>query len=412
MNDRLRVTLNLAVFLVVFGFMLVWAAQNVVSVDRVERPYDLVLYADAASGVGSNAEVAYLGVHYGRVDSVELTDGGVELHLKIDRDRQIPVGSTPRIFRKSAIGEPYIDFQPPADFDADDAEYYQDDDEVLDPNGERLLAAVPLEFSELLRTASELIGHIEPEQAASLLSELAIALEGRGDDLARFTTSADRLTATFAERTEAIDRLTENNTRLTSVLTEHRGSLGSTITDLSLLAQSLRASAGDTQVLLDRGTALLTVTADLLEDSRPALDCLLDDLVPVMQAGAEPDRLAGLVHYLQTGPTGYGLLASTVDHEADGPWVRVNLEIDITSPPDQYVPALELPPVQPLVPCPGVVPAGDVAIPTNFRPTDVLGGRNPALPATGAAAAGSLAAVLVLAAWATRRLSRAADAAD
>jgi phospholipid/cholesterol/gamma-HCH transport system substrate-binding protein len=405
-SNRTRIYINLVVFGVVFGGMLYWASQNVVSLDRIEQPYDLVVRADAASGVSANAEVAYLGVHYGRVDSVDLVDGGVEINMKIDRGREIPVGSIPRIFRKSAIGEPYIDFQPPADYDPETAAHYEDGDEVAEP------ASVPLEFSELLRTASELIGNIDPASAGRVLDELATALAGRGEDLNQLTLGIDQLSTTFAQRTEALDRLAENNTRLTAVLADHRGALGSTITDLSLLAESLRAATGDTQVLLDRGTALLTITADLLRDARPSIDCLLDDLVPVMDLAAQPNRLADLEHLLQDGPAAYALFATTIDYEADGPWARVNLELAFHDQPVQYVPPLALPPVQPIVACPGVVAAGSgTAIPsTSFDPADVTGGRPGSLPATGAAAAGAIAGVLLLAAVVLRRVSRAADA--
>lgn len=408
MSNKIRIYINLAVFVVVFGAMLVWATQNVVSLDRIEQPYDLVVYADAASGVAANAEVAYLGVHYGRVSSVELLDGGVRFVMKIDDGREIPVGSTPRIFRKSAIGEPYIDFQPPADYDPATAEHYADGDEVA------IHASVPLEFSELLRTASDLISRIDPAEAADVLDELATALQGRGEDLHDLTVATDDLAATFAERTEALDRLAENNTRLTAVLADHRGALGSSISDLALLSESLRAASGDTQVLLDRGTALLATTADLIEDARPSIDCLLGDLVPVMGMAAQPQRLANLEGLLERGPAAFALFATTIDQEPDGPWARVNLQVDLSSPPRQFSPPLELPAIQPLVPCSGVVAAStSTAIPsTDFDPAVVLGtsaSRPAALPTTGAAAAGSIAVVLVLAAVATRRLARLAD---
>lgn len=413
MSNRTRIFVNLVVFLFVFAVFVVWAFNNVVSWDRVEQPYTLVVHADAASGVSSNAEVAYLGVHYGQVDSVELVDGGVRIEMKIDKGRRIPIGSVPRIFRKSPIGEPYIDFHPPADLDPDTARYFEDGDEIVDTAGRPLRASVPLEFSELLRTASDLIGNIDPEQAASLLSELAVALDGRGDDLRRLTTATDRIAATFAERTDAIDRLARNNTELTELFARHRGALGSSISDLSALASSLRASSGDTEILLDRGTRLLTLAADLLEDERPAIDCLLGNLVPVMDTAATDRRLAELQRFLQTGPEGFGLLYSTIDREPDGPWARVNLTIHLDNPPRQFVPAKPLPPIQPLAGCPGVVPRGATraadgtivgASSGDFDPSEV---RTPsttaALPTTGAAAAGSIAAVLVLAAWASRR---------
>ena len=68
---------------------------------------------------------------------------------------------------------------------------------------------------------------------------------------------------------------------------------------------------------------------------------------------AEPDQLAGLAHLLQVGPDAFNLLAGTRDFEADGPWVRVNLEVHPENPPRQHVPPLELPPVPAVSPCPG-----------------------------------------------------------
>jgi len=224
--------------------------------------------------------------------------------------------------------------------------------------------------------------------------------------------SSGVLVDSLAEQSETIDRLIENNTRLTSVLADHSDSLGSTITDLGLLAETLRESTGDVQVLLDRGTALLAISADLIEDARPSIDCILDDLVPVMDVTSTPQRLADLTHLLNQGPTSFALFASTIEQEADGPWARVNLEAELENPPDQYVPQLELPAVQPLVACPGVV-AASTATPvpaTDFDPAAVSGtGATGPLPATGAAAAGSIAGVLLLAAFAARRVARAAD---
>jgi phospholipid/cholesterol/gamma-HCH transport system substrate-binding protein len=415
-SNRVRIYLNLAVFVVIFALFAGWAVRNVVSFDAIDDPYSLVVYADGASGVSHNAEVAYLGVHYGQVTSVRLVDGGVRINMKIDHGKRIPIGSVPRIFRKSPIGEPYIDFNPPPDLDPDTARYYHDGDEVVDAQGKPLRATVPLEFSELLRTASDLISNIDPQQAASLLSELATALEGRGADLHRLTTATDQLASTFAARTDVLNRLAENSTRLTEVLADHRGALGSTITDLSALASSLRNASGNTQILLDRGTRLLTLAADLVEDGTPAINCLLGDLVPVMHALGTPDRLANVADVLQTGPEGFGDLYSTIDNEPDGPWVRVNLDINLSSPPQQFVPPKELPAIQPMVDCPGVVPRGAVRAADgtvvgssagDFDPTDVLTppSSSPALPTTGAAAAGTIAAVLVLAAWAMRRIS-------
>src|SRR5438128_11972160 len=108
-----RTIANLVFFLLVFFVMCAWAVANIITIDQIDNPYSIKGEFSAASGVTPNAEVAYLGVHYGRVSSVERMPGGVQMTMKIDDGKKIPKGSIARIFRKSAIGEPYIDFKPP-----------------------------------------------------------------------------------------------------------------------------------------------------------------------------------------------------------------------------------------------------------------------------------------------------------
>lgn len=404
-----RIVANLLVFLAVFLVMCVWAIRNVVTIDAIEGPYSMEVDLAAASGLAADAEVAYLGVHYGRVGDIELSDGGVRAELKIDDGKRIPRGSVARVFRKSAIGEPYIDFQPPEDFDfdgADEDDYYAAGDVVPVED-----TRTPIEFSELLRTASDVISSIEPERIATVLHELAVALEGRGEDLRTLTEGADRLAATFAERTDTLDRLAVNNTRLTSVLTDHRSSLGQTITDLAALSESLRNASGDTRVLLDRGTALLDEVASLVADTRPALDCILDDLGTITVRSAEDEQIEKFAHHLDVGPAAYALFGTTRDIEPDGPWVRVNLLLHPGDPAKQHDPPLELPPVPEITDCPDVrQAAGSPAVPTgDFRPADVIGAPR-SLPATGAGAAALGAGALAAVGLAVRRLSR--EAAD
>lgn len=376
-----RVLVNLVFFNAVFLVMLIWAAQNVITLDALERPYEITGDFASTSGVLPDAEVTYLGVHYGRVSTVERTPDGVRITMKIDRGKEIPEASIARIFRKSAIGEPYIDFVPSDDYDEGSTPPIEPGDHVpIDRT------TVPLEFSELLRSASELIASIEPETVNSLLGELSTALSGRGDALRTITTSMDDLTATFVERTEQLDRLAENNTRLVRVLADHRLSLGASMTDLRALTESLQRADGDIDALLDQGPGFLRTTADLVADQKQNLDCLLSDLDPILRTLAGPDQLDQLDHLLSRGPLAFGYAAAAIDQEADGPWVRINLVVEVAGETsEQYVPPRSLPAVptvpacdSPLVPA-GITPATpsqpDHAATSSASPSD------PAMPA-------------------------------
>jgi phospholipid/cholesterol/gamma-HCH transport system substrate-binding protein len=340
-----RTLINLIFFNGVFALMLFWAANNIITVDRIERPYEISGDFAQASGVKTNAEVTYLGVHYGRVSGVERIPGGVTVTMKIDRGKDVPAGSIARIFRKSAIGEPYIDFQPPEDFDRESGAR-------IEP-GERVpidRTTTPLEFSELLRSASALVSSIDPESAGGLIHELSLALDGRGESLRTLTMSMDQLTASFVERTDQLDRLAENSTRITGVVADHRLSLGRSISNLRAVAEALERADGDTQVLLDVGPDFLGTTANLVSDQKKNLDCLLTDLAPVLRTLSEPAQLSSLAGSLDKSPLAFGLVAAALDHEADGPWARVNLLAEAEGEqPAVYIPPRSLP-VVPSVP--------------------------------------------------------------
>lgn len=340
-----RTTINLVFFLAVFGVMLVWAAQNIVTVDAIERPYEIAGDFEAAAGVLPESEVSYLGVRYGRVDSVRRTDDGVRITMKIERDKRIPEGSTANIFRKSAIGEPYVLFVPPAGTDGDGPSIEAG---AVIP---RERTTVPLEFSDMLRSASRLISAIPPDVAGDLVHELAVGLEGRGGSLRAMASASDTLAQTLVDRSAALDRLATNNTRLTRTVAEHRGSLGGAIADLRALADSLRRSEGDLLTLLDDGPDLLGRAADLVADNKANLDCILKDLEGVVDVTTTPEHLAGLRTVLGLAPDAFGGVWDSRDVEPDGAWVRVGLINNPTNPATQYLPPKELPPVPAVPPC-------------------------------------------------------------
>lgn len=400
-----RTLINLVFFIGVFALMLFWAANNIITIDRIERPYTITGDFAQAAGVKSNAEVTYLGVHYGRVSNVVRRPGGVSVTMKIVRGKDIPAGSIARIFRKSAIGEPYIDFKPPDSYKKGTTGRIQPGENVPQSR-----TTVPLEFSELLRSAGALISSIDPNAAGGLVHELSLALDGRGESLRTLTISIDQITASFVQKTEQLDRLAENSTRITKVLADHRLSLGRSIANLRSLAEALRDANGDTKVLLDVGPDFMGTTADLVADQKRNLDCLLTDLAPVLRAFGAPQQVDNLAQTLENGPLAFGYVAAAVDQEADGPWVRVNLIAPVGGQdPAVYVPKKTLPVVPSIPACGSTLTPAPVAQSGSGTPASHHGGAStlPArLVATGRASPLGLALLLGLAAagtWQARR---------
>jgi phospholipid/cholesterol/gamma-HCH transport system substrate-binding protein len=338
-----RIAVNLTIFTLGFVVMVYWAINNVVSVGAIDQPYPLSAEFTNAFGVLPTAEVTYLGVNAGQVSSVRRVPGGVVIGMQIKKGRKIPEGSTANIYRKSAIGEPYIDFLPPKD---------QNSTAPYRP-GTRLSmqqTSVPLEFSELLRSASALIEKVPPDAVATLLREVSAGLQGRTDSLRQLAESGDRLAASLAQRTDALDRLATNNTKLTHVVTEHRQSLGQAVTDLRQLADTLDNAKGDVSVLLDRGSQLLGQTADIVAHQKGNLDCSLKSIQLLIERITTPEQLAGLQALLRIAPKAFEQVWAAREVETTGPypgvWVRVGFLLNPThNPPPQFTPPKELPPV-------------------------------------------------------------------
>jgi phospholipid/cholesterol/gamma-HCH transport system substrate-binding protein len=389
-----RVVANLAVFLVAFFVMAGWAVRNVVSVDQLDKPYAIAAEFPNAFGVLPNAEVTYLGVGLGKVTGVDRRPGGVIVRMSIERDRRIPAEATAAISRKSAIGEPYVDFAPPAGSDGG-GPFLSAGDVVP-----RSRTTVPLEFSELLRSASGVIGSVPPESVSTLVHELAVGLEGRADSLRKLAQAGDELSATFAARTDTLDRLAENNTRLTRVVTEHRGSLGQSLTDLREVAASLRAAKGDVAVLLDRGSVLLAQTADLVARNKGNLDCDLKILERVIDITSDDRSQAELRALLDIGPRAYAGVWDSRDVEADGVWIRVGNISNGANPPRQYLPPKERPAVAQVQPCLSPLRATGI----DYRPGGSTRVPISALPATGGGAAGGALVIGAIALAIRRRL--------
>src|SRR5437763_15139815 len=97
--------------------------------------------------------------------------------MKIDNNKKVPSNSSANIFRKSALGEQYIEFDPPPGYTSG-GPYYATNTTI--PMSR---TTVPLEFSELLKSASRLISAIPPQAVDNLLHEAAVGVNGRVDPL-------------------------------------------------------------------------------------------------------------------------------------------------------------------------------------------------------------------------------------
>jgi phospholipid/cholesterol/gamma-HCH transport system substrate-binding protein len=390
-----RVVINLIVFTLAFFVMVGWAINSIVSVSAIEKPYQLKADFANAFGVGKDAEVTYRGVPYGAVTSLHRVPGGVRVNMLVKRSLKLPAEATAGVLRKSAVGEPYVDFEPPAGWSGGGPYLAHD---ALVPQSR---TTVPLEFSELLRSASVLISSIPPSDVQTLLHEAAIGLNGRADALRQLTESGDRLSQTLSAKSDAIDRLLSNQAKLTAVVADHRHALGQSLTDLEQVSQTLRNSNGDLQTVLDKGAPFVGQTADLVAANKKNLDCDLKILEVVVDETSTPRRLAELRTLLDMGPRAFNQLLDATDLEPDGRWIRVGLINNSANPPREYNPPKPLPGIPAVAGCTSTL----VAAPTGLQ-VQARSAGSQTLPVTGGSMAMLFGGMLLFAWFVVRTAER------
>jgi len=271
-NGR-RILINVTVFAVLSVVMAVWAVQNVVRFDFVDRPYTIRAEFVSSPGLHENFEVAYLGVGVGEIKSIRLDDEGgkVVTELAIRRGVRLPAALKAAAGRKSAVGEPYVDLSPLPGADLS---------EPMRPGGmiPKENTSVPVSYGDLFSKVIDGLDAVDPEATKLLWSELAKGLEGREDSLRQIIDGGDELTSTFAERTELIDGLTEDLSKLTRSLAGHKDALGNTIDGSAAIVGPLAALRAEIKELTERAPGYTSRLTAFVEQTDTLVGCGLNSL--------------------------------------------------------------------------------------------------------------------------------------
>ncbi|MDP1821099.1 MAG: MlaD family protein [Acidimicrobiales bacterium] len=307
-----RIYINLVAFFTLFAILAFWAATNIVRPGLVRDSYPVRAEFADATGLRSGVEVTYRGVRVGEVGSIDLDDGGADVRLDIEADRELPIESTVEVRRRSAVGEPYVAIVPPAGPSAD---------MPIMPEGHVVpmtATKAPLAYGELFDAADGLLTAIDGEDLRTVFSELAVAVGGRGDELRRLITSTADFTTTFASRSETLDRLAVELTQLTGTLADKSATIADSTDDVTSLVGSLSSSASDIEALLD-GTPRLAEQVDaLLDASYFQLQCGLQSSGAIASVVGDDETVRQIIRLLRAAETASVVIPKAIYEGPDG----------------------------------------------------------------------------------------------
>ncbi|MDE0805146.1 MAG: MCE family protein [Acidimicrobiales bacterium] len=307
-----RVYLNIAAFLALFALLSTWAVQNVIRPASLADTYVVEANFSEATGLRSGVEVTYRGHRVGTVGSVSLAAESATVRLDVDSDRALPLDATATIRRRSAVGEPYVAIDPPAD--PSGATMPTDGTHVLDVDS----TTAALAYGDLFDSADELLSAVDEDDLDTVVSELADALRGRGDELHDLIGRSAEVTSTFAARGDDLDRVATELTALTGVLADKATTIADSTDDLGLLVDALAASADDVNVLLDTVPTLAAQVDALLEASYFDIACGLASTGEISAVVGDPRTIAQIVRLLQVSESAAVVIPKAVVDGPDG----------------------------------------------------------------------------------------------
>ncbi|MEV0993973.1 MCE family protein [Nonomuraea sp. NPDC050202] len=352
---RSRIYVNLGFFVLLGIVMTIWAFSTIIRLDAIERPYRVSAEFVSSPGLIRGFDVAYLGVRVGKIGDVRLAPGRIVVGLDIDREIRLPKGVTAEVRRRSAIGEPYVALSPPPTGVAGPA---------LAPGDTIPLArtTVPLDYKKLFEGVGKLLNAVPPEDADTIVHELAVALDGRAPAIRRIVDDAHALTGTLADNAELLDDLSVQLTRLTHTLAGKRGELASGISDLSAVTAALRASRSDLNAFLDQGPGVFAQLDAAVRTSRPGFSCLLTAAGLPHQPAFSAATKRNVHHLLSIVPTALTLADDISDRRGGTVYGKASFIFSVPggpTPAEEYAGPLGPPTVPKVRSCPSRAPAPD-----------------------------------------------------
>jgi len=279
----------------------------------------------SASRLRAGAEVMVGGVRVGRVTAVELTpDNVASVTFEVEDDVALTRSSRVAIRYLDLVGNRYVAL---LDGGRDDAPQ---------PVGQTIgveRTEPALDLNVLLNGFKPLFAALDPADVNALATDIIRTFQGEGVTVRQLIARTASLTSELAARDELIGSVVGNLGATVRLVAGRQSQVEQLVHDLSRFATGLakdREAIGDTLGHIDTMTAL---SAQLLRDSRPALQADIGHLRQIAEVLARPASRREIQHALDHLPVKLSRMSRTA---AYGSWFNyyvcsVKLRVDGTA---------------------------------------------------------------------------------
>jgi len=244
-----------------------------------------------ASGLHEGQFVRAGGVEVGKVSGVRLADGGKRVLVDFAIDQGLPLfqSTTATIRYQDLIGNRYLNL---------DRGTGEGADRTLAPGGVIPLARTQpaLDLDALIGGFKPLFKALDPEKVNTIASSLITVFQGQGGTINDILDQTAQLTATLADRDQAIGEVISNLNTVLDTTVKHQKEFDQTVNNFEILVTGLKNRADPLAAATANISNASGTLGDLLADNRPLLKDSIAKLEPIQQPLADnPAQLEDLL---------------------------------------------------------------------------------------------------------------------
>jgi phospholipid/cholesterol/gamma-HCH transport system substrate-binding protein len=296
------VRIRLLAFLVLSAVGVVYVASNFLGLtDRVlGRGLTIQATLPDSGGLFTGSEVTYRGVKVGKVSAMHVSRTGLLVTLALKDGTKIPLDTKMHVHNLSAVGEQYLDFEPP-----DDKPPYAKAGDVIHGDKDSL----PMGEDVLLTQMNSLVSSVNGNDLSTVIGEAGTMFRGTANPLQRMVDSGRQFVdEAAAHQDDTIALLNTGNTVL-KTQAAHEKDIQTFASNLADLTGTLRTSDKDLRTILQGGPPAVREVNSLLKGLEPTLPVFLSNLITTNQVltanlPALEQMLVVFPHVIAAGFTG------------------------------------------------------------------------------------------------------------
>ena len=288
--------------------------------------YSVTMQLPESGGLYGTGNVTYRGVEVGRVQTVKLTNTGVEAVLSLKSGIDIPSDLKAEVHSQSAIGEQYVDLVP-----RNGTSRPLKDGDVI-PQSD---TSVPPDINALRDSANTGLEAIPRDNLKTAIDEAYTAVGGLGPQLSNIVRGSTNLAIDAHTNLDALVNLIDNSKPVLDSQTQSAAAIQAWAAHLATVTSDLQNNNDSVAGFIDQEGIIIASgeARDLMERLKPTLPVLMANLGNVGQVGVDyrdpiEPLLVVLPHAVAVGQ-GTFLANANTKQSYKGEYLSFNLNINL-----------------------------------------------------------------------------------